>query len=85
MESWFDVYPNPTDGELTVQLSDDRDGKYRVLVVDMSGRTIFENDKAAFHNGIFRIKTSSFTPGIYFIQLRDSKGKASFRKFVKAD
>ena len=85
MESWFDVYPNPTDGELTVQVSDDRDGKYRVLVVDMSGRVIFENDKAAFHNGIFRMNTSSFTPGIYFIQLTDSKGKASIRKFVKAD
>lgn len=83
--SWFEVYPNPVDGELTVQLSGGGEGKYWVLVVDMSGRTVFEDSKAAFHNGTFRINTAGYTPGIYSIQLVDAKGKTSVRKFVKAE
>lgn len=83
--SWFEVYPNPVDGELTVQVSGGREGRYRVLVVDMAGRTVFEDGKAAFRNGSYRINTSGYTPGVYSIQLVDANGKSSVRKFVKAE
>lgn len=83
--SWFEVYPNPVDGELAVQVSGGPDGRYRVLVADMAGRTVFEDGKAVFRNGGYRINTSGYAPGVYSIQLVDAKGKTSVRKFVKAE
>jgi len=84
-ESWFDVYPNPVNKELTVSISDDTKSAYRLTVTDISGRVVFEDGKAEFSNKLYHINTSRFAPGVYHIQLIDKANKTQVRKFVKVE
>jgi hypothetical protein len=84
-ESWFDVYPNPVNGQLTVSITDNTKSAYRLTVTDISGKVVFEDDKAMFNNKVYQINTSSFVPGVYHIQLIDKANKTQVKKFVKVD
>lgn len=84
-ESWFDVYSNPVNGQLTVSISDNTKSTYRLTVTDISGKVIFEDDKAMFNNRLYHINTSSLAPGAYHIQLIDKANKTQVKKFVKVD
>ncbi len=84
-ESWFEVYPNPVNGLLTIRLSEHTASTYRLYVTDVSGKTVLEESKAVFNNGINKINTTGFVPGVYYIQLVDKSGKSAIRKFVKMD
>ncbi len=84
-ESWFEVYPNPVDGQLTVSISENTKSAYRLMVTDISGKVIFEDSKAIFDNKLYHINTSSLAPGVYHIQLIDKANKTQVKKFVKVE
>lgn len=83
--SWFEVYPNPVSGQLTVSISENTKSAYRLTVTDISGKVIFEDNKAMFENKLYHINTSLFTPGVYHIQLIDKANKTQVKKFVKVE
>ncbi|MFN0216908.1 MAG: T9SS type A sorting domain-containing protein [Saprospiraceae bacterium] len=77
------LFPNPTDGLLTLRYSPDKKGPLLGSVFDMLGRPLFENHVLSVPEGSF-IDASSWPPGVYFLILKDpsSQGTSTLR-FVR--
>jgi hypothetical protein len=56
------VYPNPTDGPLTLSLREEYDN---LFVVDMNGKILFKVEAA---QGDIQVNLSSFPSGAYFLK-----------------
>ena len=77
----FQVYPNPASDKLFISFSDPAMQAYYVRISNEAGRTIYMLPRPQLTNGI---DISSFSPGLYFLQLTDEKTKTTItRKFIK--
>ena len=56
------VYPNPTDGPLTLSLQEEYDN---LFVVDMNGKILFKVESA---QGDIQVNLSNFPTGVYFLK-----------------
>ena len=73
-------YPNPTKGELNIQLEENNQQKYTIRVVDILGQLI---DEESWNGSSFSLMPKNpLQPGIYFIKVQDNLGKCGFGKFV---
>ncbi|MEM6803971.1 MAG: S8/S53 family peptidase, partial [Bacteroidota bacterium] len=76
------LYPNPSHDLLTVSLALPRgmDASYKVF--DLKGRPII-NKKLYRQSNIqeFTIQTKDWIPGIYILQIRNSKGETASKRF----
>jgi hypothetical protein len=77
----FQVYPNPAADRLYISFSDPASKAYYVTITDAAGRAIYMLPRPQLKNGI---DISSFTPGVYLLQLTDEKTKKTVtKKFIK--
>ena len=76
--SRFNLYPNPTNGFITIEL--DEASKYELSIVNVLGQTVYTNS-------IFKINTrvdlSSFEIGVYTIELSDGNNIYSEKLIVE--
>ncbi len=70
------LFPNPTDGLLTLRFSPEKKGFLLATAFDMLGRPIIENQVIANASGSI-IDASSWPPGVYFLLLQDPASKAT--------
>jgi hypothetical protein len=64
------VYPNPVQDELTVEFA--KAGTYGVLITDVVGKTVYSNTMNV--SGKVQLPMGQLAPGVYLIQVADSKG-----------
>lgn len=64
------IYPNPSNGDLTIKVDNAIDGMYELLIADLKGTTI-QHQNLYFDNGsvITHLNTSTILPGVYFLYL----------------
>ncbi|MFV8368655.1 reprolysin-like metallopeptidase [Flavobacterium sp. LB2R40] len=77
----FVVYPNPNKGNFNVQFTTKSSAEVKVMVYDLLGRKLFENEfqnKPSFNENI-QLKNAS--PGLYFLTVIDGDRK-EVRKIV---
>ena len=75
------VYPNPTDGNLTIEFNSYAGGEYNLTVTDMAGRSVLAKDlkaTAGFNEHV--IDLGAANPGLYMLYLKDAKGAISVHK-----
>ena len=79
----FKLYPNPTKGVFTVDLSLNESLNSRLVITDVSGKEL-HSESIETSGGQFNktIDITSFPRGVYFIKLETSSGEIS-RRFVK--
>ena len=77
------VFPNPTKGELTLQLAQVLEGSASVSIMDISGKLIEKQQISATDNTI-TLSLSHLVSGVYFIQLTTEKGQSSVVKICKS-
>lgn len=70
------VFPNPTDGWLTVRFSPEKKGLLLASVFDLLGRPLIELQSLLSPEGSL-IDASSWPPGVYFLVLQDPASKAT--------
>ena len=77
------VYPNPTNGNLTIEFNSYAGGKYDFTITDLSGRTIISADIQA-NAGLnqHNVDLGSVTPGTYMLYLKNETGKISVNKIT---
>jgi hypothetical protein len=70
----FDVYPNPTTGNITVDVQS-ADEQVEVVVFDFTGKIVSDEKVNTEHTmQSLNIDLSGYAPGLYFVQMRSSEG-----------
>ncbi|MCK5735023.1 MAG: T9SS type A sorting domain-containing protein, partial [Spirochaetaceae bacterium] len=68
------IYPNPFDGETTIDFPNENYSEYSLIVLDMTGRIVFL--KEGIRENQITLKSNLFKPGVYHVELR---GPCMFR------
>ena len=68
VEVKFDVFPNPTSNEVTIETSSI---KNKLILYDISGKLILVEN---FNSNKTRINLSNFKNGTYILELRNNNG-----------
>ena len=78
------VYPNPTDGQLNVELQATSNFETKLTVYDVIGKKAFEKTTSV-NKGLNTIKLdfSTLAKGAYVLQFADATGKIYTTKFIK--
>lgn len=84
-ENWFDVYPNPVSGKLTLLVYESENITYKVVVSDIAGKVVYSDQKAVFTNNKYSIDTKLLGTGSYFVTIKDRMGRDHTKKFVKVE
>ena len=71
----FTVFPNPTNGKLTLKINIDKTQRIMINIVDMLGQTLWFKE-AELQPGIFTtdLDLSKYSKGMYFINIVTNKG-----------
>jgi hypothetical protein len=62
------IYPNPTNGNVIIQVHNPENKYVQVLVFDVSGRKIYDKTQKA--DNTFKLDLSNFTKGMYLINVK---------------
>lgn len=60
------VYPNPCTDKLTVAIDDDKLQKHQIKIIDVLGKELYSVES---YNKTIEIPTTSFSKGIYFLEI----------------
>ena len=79
----FNVYPNPTHGNLTVQFNSGNESSYQFKMVDVTGRIIM-NELKSVQQGLnsFDFNVTDYAKGIYILQIGSHEGNEQVRIVV---
>ena len=72
MES-IKAYPNPSQGEVIIELGELTDSEFSYSVFGLGGRLLLK-DVAIPMNGIFEMDLNNFNPGVYVLRMETSVG-----------
>ena len=75
---FFELYPNPTNGEFSIQ-ANDAEGFFSVEVTDINGRTVSVMKNFITGNEIKSIDLSSSENGVYFVKIYNSNVFKTYR------
>jgi hypothetical protein len=79
------IFPNPSTGQVWIDFSLRELSDVQLVVTDATGRMMetrmLERSPAGFSQ--IQLSTESWTPGIYFVQLKDTAGGQLARRIVK--
>ncbi|MBO4588049.1 MAG: fibronectin type III domain-containing protein [Bacteroidales bacterium] len=68
----FKMYPNPANGSTTISL-EGVDGKVRITIMDMSGRTIRTIDKVCYGECNHQVNLQGLAQGAYFVRVNGDR------------
>jgi hypothetical protein len=77
----YRLHPNPGNGNIYIQQALPDDDPVIAEVWSSEGKRIYR-DKLLFSGGMKNIDLTGITPGLYLLQLRDSKGNNFVLKFI---
>lgn len=77
------VCPNPFNDQLKVQFNEIFDGQVHILLVDLTGKVVFDSEYSATNGGQIEINNLILPAGSYFIQIF-SNGKSHTSKLFKS-
>ncbi len=76
----MNIYPNPADNYLKINLENIKDNEVEVLVSNINGKLIYRENQIS--NTVIKVNTSDFSSGMYFIQLQTKSEIIGQKKFV---
>jgi hypothetical protein len=77
------AYPNPSKGAFTLSFSCEREGWANVEVIDLAGKTIYQNSHGAvLGQNELTIELAS-KPGIYFVRLNTEDGQKTTKVIIE--
>ena len=78
------VYPNPTSGNLNVEIQSTANFETNVIAYDLVGRKIYDQSTSITKGlNTLQIDFSNFASGVYVLQFSDVTGNIRTTKFVK--
>lgn len=77
----LDIYPNPTNGLVTIHVQPGNPGKLDLYIEDLAGRKIYQDHKEASGDLMFNLDISAQPAGVYIMKVR-SATDVQVRKIV---
>jgi hypothetical protein len=77
------VYPNPTNGIITVKIDNLQLNNATIKVINLNGQTVYANTLRTFANGTSSIDLSNQANGVYFVQIVSEK-QVITKRIIKA-
>jgi len=77
----YKVYPNPNDGNFVVQQYMREPEPVKAIIYDAVGREVYNSDMS-FVNTQSNLNLGNLSPGLYLLELKDSKNEIFRFKFV---
>ncbi len=79
----FNIYPNPSNGNLTISLNSAKEQKMNIQVLDQMGKVVFAvNDRDVISGSTqTNLDLSSLSSGIYMLRLENKEGSVN-RKII---
>jgi hypothetical protein len=74
LEEGWNVYPNPSDGEIFEYLKTDKNIEYEVNLFDLSGKKVFAISRSS-SNRRHNLPTDKLSSGVYFAKVQTKDGK----------
>lgn len=78
----FQIYPNPSNGHLTIKLIDNISNVNQLRVFDVLGKEYHLVDKKVGHSEIW-INVSNLSSGVYLLKFQTDDGKLYHGEFIK--
>ncbi len=75
------VYPNPSSGMITLELSHDAAADLDIEIFSLNGKIVYRNSLKSVSNVQEQIDLSNVTRGIYMLRVR-TEDEVSMRKLV---
>ena len=75
------IFPNPTDGLVTIQLNNFSGPDLKLSLTDLSGRMIFKRDMPVTNENI-SLDFRNLAPGVYILSSRNDQGSADYHKII---
>ena len=80
----FDLYPNPTDGKVSLVMGESLQGKAVIEVYNLLGERMMHQNASQLHQGeTITLDLSKMASGLYIITLRTDSGSCSKKVSVK--
>lgn len=70
VESLFKVYPNPSSGQLQIELSDQLQNGFRIKLMDLNGKLVYESES---HNNLCELNLE-LPGGMYLLNIESEEG-----------
>lgn len=77
----FEIFPNPNNGIFAVAITIDRPEDLELMVLDMTGKTVFTKSAEQFSSGVLNVDLSSLAEGMYYCTIV-SGTKISSKKVI---
>ena len=76
----FRYYPNPTNENLNIYVENNKEGSYKLKVLNILGKVQYQAD---FNGSYYNLKScKAFGPGIYLLHLEDKHGRFKTASFI---
>ena len=80
----FNIYPNPTDGILNINLQTDEEQVLSVSLIDNFGKVIFVQKENSFYGELnYRLNLSSYAKGVYYLRIVSGTSTRNERVILK--
>jgi hypothetical protein len=77
------IYPNPSQGNLNIKLSDLLDRRLNIEIVDLSGRLVYSNSLQTESSSLDLELNLSLTPGLYLINIKGENTSISEKLIIE--
>lgn len=81
--SQISIFPNPMNQDGQLIISSDQDRVVELNVVDMMGRTVFQELNHTINQGQHALNINDLSSGTYLVQLKDNQAASTFKLVVK--
>ena len=75
LTSSINVYPNPTDGEFTLAVTNNQVSDLNILVTNIQGQAVYQNQVKSVLNYQENIDLTRFAKGVYFLKVNNQVTK----------
>lgn len=84
ISSQVEVFPNPAREQVNLHIAGESGYSFNYQLVNTLGQSVYSRENVVFGGGTeqYQINTSSFSPGVYILNIQTDKGKRAVKRIM---